>query len=385
MKAINIGFIPLTDSAPLVVAKELGFFEQEGLDVTLVREVSWSNIRDKLVIRELDAAHMLAPMLMSTTLGLGGVKKSLVTAYSFGLNGNAISVSNALYEALSDYEPKLVMEPALSATTLKKVIDYRAKTGMPKLNFAVVFPYSMHNYLLRYWLASAGIDVEKDLQIVVLPPSHVVQALEENIIDGYCVGEPWNTHAVKKKVGVTLITGYEIWNNAPEKVLGVTQEWAQKHPETHKKMIWAMYQASRWIDDANNREALVSMLTLPQYVGAPESSIQNALEGQVCNPACTTCRNIPNFSLPFKYQANFPWQSHAIWILEQMTRWRQWEGDRDAQQLAKEIYLTDLYREVLAEQGIQVPAFNAKDEGAHNAPWEKDGFTLGEDCFFQSS
>lgn len=382
MKKVTVGFIPLTDSAPLIIAKEEGFFEQQGLDVTLIREVSWSNIRDKLIFRDLDAAHMLAPMLMSTTLGMGGVKKPLVTAYSFGLNGNAVSVSNALYEALSDYEPELVLKPKRTACTLKKVIEYRQKAGMNPLTFAVVFPYSMHNYLLRYWLASAGIDVEKDINIVVLPPSNVVQALEEKIIDAYCVGEPWNTHAVKKQVGVMLITGYEIWNNAPEKVLGVTQQWAEKNPETHKKMIWALYQASQWISQPENRTKLVSYLTLPGYVGAPESSIANALSGQVCNPSCTSCRDVPNFSLPFKYQANFPWQSHAVWILEQMKRWGQLAENADSAELAEEMYLTDIYKEVMSEHGIKVPGFNTKEEGKHQKPWSKDGFELGEDLFF---
>lgn len=381
MKQVKVGFIPLTDSAPLIVAKEEGFFEGQSLDVALIREVSWSNIRDKLIFRELDAAHMLAPMLMSTTLGMGTVKKPLVTAYSFGLNGNAISVSNALYEALSDYEPKLVLQPELSAQMVKRVIADRQKMGMTPLTFAVVFPYSMHHYLLRYWLASADIDVDEEINIVVLPPSNVVQALEENIIDGYCVGEPWNTHAVKKQVGVTLITGYEIWNNAPEKVLGVTQQWALENPGTHQKMIWALYQASQWIDRPENKEKLINYLSLPQYVGAPESSIENALHGEVCNPACTTCRTIPNFTLPFQYQANFPWQSHAVWILSQMKRWGQLQADVDEQKLASEIYLTDLYRQVLTEKGVSVPDFDYKKEGAHPKPWFCEGFELGEDAF----
>jgi len=354
MKQLKAGFISLTDSAPLIIAKEEGFFKKQGLDVALVREVSWSNIRDKLIFRELDAAHMLAPMLMSTTLGLGGVKKPLVTAYSFGLNGNAISVSNALFDALSDYEPELVLKPERSAEVLKKVIEYRQKAGLAKLTFAVVFPFSMHNYLLRYWLASVGVDVENDINIVVLPPSHVVQALEENIIDAYCVGEPWNTHSVKKQVGVTLITGFEIRHNAPEKVLGVTQQWAAENPEAHKKMIWALYQASQWIDQPDNRAKLIRYLSMPQYVAAPESSIQNALNGKVCHPTGTHCRSVPNFSLPFKNQANFPRQSHAVWILDLVKRWGQLNTESDLGALAAEIYLSDLYREVLREKGIEL-------------------------------
>ncbi|HHS99316.1 MAG TPA: nitrate transporter, partial [Thiomicrospira sp.] len=184
---LKIGFIPLTDSAPLVVAREEGFFEQFDLNVELVREVSWSNIRDKLVFGEFDAAHMLAPMLVSSTLGLGSVKKPLVTAYSFGLNGNAVSVSNDLYAEMTEVEPKIVLKPNECASVLKSVIKSRKKAGSEKLRFAVVFPYSMHNYLLRYWFSTAGISVGNDVEILVVPPSSVVQALDEGLIDGYCV------------------------------------------------------------------------------------------------------------------------------------------------------------------------------------------------------
>ncbi len=218
---IKVGFSPLTDCAPLIVAKEEGFFAQEGLDVTLRKEVSWANIRDKLVYGEFDAAHMLAPMLMATTLGLGGVKKPLLTAYSFGLNGNAVIVSNVLYEAMVACEPRLIECPEKTASVLRQVVEARKEQSKAKLRFAVVFPFSMHYYLLNHWLQTAGVDLNEDVEVLVVPPSRVVQALDEGVIDGYCVGEPWNTHAVKRQVGVTIITGYEIWNNAPEKVLAV--------------------------------------------------------------------------------------------------------------------------------------------------------------------
>ncbi|MBD3775553.1 MAG: ABC transporter substrate-binding protein [Thiotrichales bacterium] len=381
MDQIKIGFIPLNDSAPLIVAKEQGFFEEQGLDVALCREVSWSNIRDKLVFGEYHAAHMLAPMLMSTTLGLGSVKRPLVTAYSFGLNGNAISVSNALYEEMSRYESQLVLKPEKSASVIKKVIRARQQSGAPKLRFAVVFPFSMHQYLLRYWLAEAGIDVEREVHITVVSPPSMVKALEEGLIDAYCVGEPWNTHAVKQKVGVTLITGYEIWNNAPEKVLGVRKDWAEQYQEIHEKLVLALYRASEWIDRPENRDALTAYLASPQYIGAPIESIRNALNGEVCNPGCSTCRRVPNFSLPFKYLANFPWQSHAEWILSQMKRWHQISEEIDVAELAKAVYLTDVYRSVLEKHGVKLPSVNGKEEGVHSEPWLLEGVEVGEDCF----
>lgn len=344
---IRIGFMPLTDSAPLIVAKAFGFFEAEGLSVSLKREVSWANIRDNLIFNEIDAAHMLAPMLMASSLGVGGIQSKLVTAYSFGLNGNAVSVSNALYAQMSLFEEHLVMHPSLCAPVLKKVIEQRKQSGLPALRFAVVFPFSMHNYLLRYWLASAGIDVDRDVKVTVVPPSRVVQALQEDLIDGYCVGEPWNTHAVKNKVGVTLITGYEIFNNAPEKVLAVKQSWANEQPEIHRKLVRALYQASQWIDDERNRDELKKLLSAPEYVGAPVESIENALNGEVCNPACSSCRKIEHFALPFKEQATLPSQAHAVWILQQMQRWGQISGAIDLEATAESVYWTDFYQKAI--------------------------------------
>lgn len=340
---IRIGFMPLTDSAPLVVAKQFGFFEAQGLNVTLKREVSWANIRDNLIFNEIQAAHMLAPMLMASSLGVGGIQSKLVTAYSFGLNGNAVSVSNALYAQMSLFEEHLVMKPERCAPVLKKVIAQRKQSGMPVLRFAVVFPFSMHNYLLRYWLASSGIDVDRDVNITVVPPSRVVQALQEDLIDGYCVGEPWNTHAVKNKVGVTLITGYEICNNAPEKVLALKQSWAQANPDVHAKLVKALYSASEWIDDKNNRDELKRTLSAPEYVGAPVESIENALNGEVCNPSCSSCRKIEHFALPFKENATLPSQEHAIWILQQMQRWGQVDNSVNLTTIAKSVYWTDFY------------------------------------------
>lgn len=381
MTQINIGFIPLTDSAPLVVAQEQGFFEKEGLDVRLQREVSWSNIRDKLTFGEIEAAQMLAPMLMASTLGVGGLKKPLVTAYSFGLNGNAISVSNALYREMLPYEDKVLAKPELSAQVLKKVIDARKEAGKESLRFAVVFPFSMHHYLLRHWLSSAGISPEQDVQIVVVPPPSVVKAMEEDLIDGYCVGEPWGTHAAMRKAGVTLITGYEIWNNAPEKVLGVTKTWAEANPETHRKLIWALYQASEWIDQPDNKETLVHWLAQPQYVGAPESSLWNCINQEIYHPDDQLRRQVPNFTTPFKYLANFPWQSHADWILQQMQACGQLAEPLDVAAVSESIYWTDLYRDVVGGHGVTLPSVNRKPEGEHCAPWLLEGIQMGEDCF----
>lgn len=381
MKNVNIGFIPLTDSAPLIIAKEQGFFEKQGLNVRLQREVSWSNIRDKLIFGEVDAAHMLAPMLMAITLGVGGLKKHLVTGYSFGLNGNAVGVSNILFNEMQQYDPDLLLKPQKSAHVLKKIIQMRSSNKQAPLKFAVVFPFSMHHYLLRHWLKSSGLDANREVQIVVVPPSSVVKALEEKLIDGYCVGEPWSTHAVKCGTAVTLITGYEIWNNAPEKVLGVTKQWADENKIIHQKLIVALYQASEWIDQADHKEQLIKYLAQPDYVGAPEASISNAIDGEIYHPDTQYCRKVPNFSVPFKYLANFPWQSHAEWILQQMKESNQIDDNIDIQKTAESIYLTDLYRETISSQGVMLPNVNHKKDGFHTQPWVLEGVELSADCF----
>lgn len=381
MDKLRIGFIPLTDSASLVVAKELGMFEQFDLDVELIKEVSWSNIRDKLIFGEFEAAHMLAPLLISSTFGVGSVKKPLVTAYSFGLNGNAVSVSNELYANMLVTEPEVFVKVSRSAKVLKQVIEVRKKAGKPRLRFAVVFPFSMHYYLLRHWFATANIEEGRDVDILVVPPSSVVKALDEGLIDGYCVGEPWNTQAVKKQVGVTLIAGYEIWNNAPEKVLGVRAAWAQENIGVHKRLIKSLYLASKWIDEDVNYPELLKYLSMDKYVGAPEESIRNAFEGKVCNPAGTVCRKVPNFSLAYRYQANFPWQSHAKWIAEQMQLLGQLSKDLNSKDIAQSVYLTDLYREVVSSMGEAVPSVNEKTEGLHQQEWQMEGIKLGADAF----
>lgn len=382
---LKIGFVPLTDCAPLIVAKEQNFFNRHGLEVELCKEASWSTIRDKLAFGEYDAAHMLAPMLMATTLGINSIKKSLVTAYSFGLNGNAISVSNDLFEEMHQYDPELILYPERSADVLKRVIDQRGTERPKKLKFAVVFPFSMHYYLLNHWLKTGGIRVNEDVEILVVPPSNVVQALKEGMIDGYCVGEPWSTHAVKSKVGVTVITGYEIWNNAPEKVLGVRSDWADSNQSIHEKLLVALYEASQWIDQEENHSQLIEYLSMSRYVNAPISSIKNALQGEVCNPLCNTCRSVPNFSLPFKYYANFPWQSHAQWIVERMKELHQIDVDVDSAQVAQQFYRSDFYRQVMEKQGVKVPVENHKPEGLHAKPWMMGDDLIAEDLFIGSA
>ena len=379
---VTLGFIPLTDCAPLVVAKEKGWFAEQGLDVTLSKETSWANVRDKLSIGVLDGAHMLAPMPLASSLGLGPFAKPMVTAMSLGLNGNAVTVSEALFQRMNEAAPEAMAESPLSARALKSVIDARREAGEAPLTFATVFPYSGHNYQLRYWMAAAGIDPDRDVRLVVVPPPQVVSRLREGVVDGYCVGEPWNQLAVQSGLGRVLITSYEIWNNHPEKVLGVTEEWAEQNPETHKALIRALLQATRWMDRPENRLEVVERISGPRYLNAPEHVVRMSMAGSFQYAPREMPKALPDFNVFHRFHANFPWRSHAVWLLTQMVRWGQLSEPTDLCSVAEQVYQPDIYRQAAVELGIPVPPKDCKPEGEHDLPWALgDGGPVGSDLF----
>jgi ABC-type nitrate/sulfonate/bicarbonate transport system substrate-binding protein len=382
---LTLGFIPLTDCAPLVVAKELGYFEKYGLNVQLSKETSWANIRDKVALGILDGAQMLAGMPLAMSLGIGPMAKPMVTAFSMDLNGNAITVSNALYERMQAIAPAAMQQRPLSADALKAVIEHNRKAGGEPLNFAMVFPYSTHNYELRYWMAAAGIDPDRDVRLVVVPPPQMVGQLEKGRIDGYCVGEPWNAQAVQAGLGQTLITKYEIWNNSPEKVLGVTQEWAEQYPNTHRALLMALLEASCWLDEPRNRLPAASMIARPIYINAPEHVVRMSMTGTFQYAASEMPRALPDFNVFNRYAANFPWRSHAMWFLSQMVRWGQVEEAIDLRAVAEEVYRPAIYREAAAALGLLSPCVDYKLEGGHESTWKLhdgcDSLLMGPDRF----
>ena len=385
---LTLGFIPLTDCAPLAIAAEKGYFKQHGLDVTLAREASWANIRDKVALNALDGAQMLAPMPIAATLGSCVVKQPTITAFSLGLNGNAITVSNSLYDRLCQADPDAMSTSPVTAQALKKVIDENKRAGQPALTFAMVFPVSNHNYQLRYWMASAGIDPDRDVRLIVIPPSHMVANLESGKIDGYCVGEPWNTRAVRTGVGRILISGYEIWNNSPEKVLGIKQSWAEKHPNTHQALIMALLEASAWIDQPENREEVIQLLAGDRYINTSIDDIAPALTGRLSYSQNEEPTQLDDFSVFHRYAANFPWHSHAEWIITQMYRWGQIDQLTDIQALASRIYRPDIYREAARALGMPTPEIDHKAEGVNTGPWNltaaSQPISMGADQFFDN-
>lgn len=377
-----LGFIKLTDMAPLAIAKEKGFFEAEGLEVTLEAQSNWKVLLDRVLDGEIDGAHMLAGQPIASTIGYG-TKGHLVTPISLDLNGNAITVSNAVWEAMKAAGP--VTQP-VSAAALKPVIEAHAAEGRP-FNLGMVFPVSTHNYELRYWLAAGGVNpgfyqpgdvtgqVAGDVLIGVTPPPQMPATLEAGTIDGYAVGEPWNQAAVAKGIGVPVITDNDIWRNNPEKVFGVTAEFAEANPNTMIALTKALIRAGMWLDaDGNaNRAEAVEILARPEYVGADAAVIANSMTGTFeYEPGDR--RDAPDFNVFFRYNATFPYYSDAVWTLTQMRRWGQIaEAHPDAwyAEVAKSVYRPDLYQqaaEALIAEGLATAADFDFDADGYREP-----------------
>ena len=382
--ALKFGFIKLTDCAPLVIAKEKGYFEDEGLQAEVVAQPNWKTLLDNVINGELDGAHMLSGQPIAATIGIG-TKAPIVTAYTMDLNGNGITVSNAIWEQMqaNDESLKSPTPPhPIKATSLKPVVEQMLAEGK-KLQMAVVFPVSTHNYELRYWLASAGIHpgmyseadtggrTDAQVELSVTPPPMMPATLEAGNIQGYCVGEPWNQQAVAKGIGVPVATNYDIYKNKAEKVFGVTKQWADENPNTHVAVVKALIRAGKWLDETDasgqlvNREEACRILSRADYVGADFDVIRNSMTGYFYFQK-TDKREMPDFNVFFKYQCSYPWYSDGIWFLTQMRRWGQISEAMPAEwyaATAKNIYRPDVYREAarrLIEQGLltadEVPA-----------------------------
>lgn len=384
--AVRLGFIALSDCAPLVVAKEKGFFEAEGLSVDLSREASWANIRDKVAMGALDGAHMLAPLPLAVNLGLSGEQTPMIAPLSLNLNGSAITVSTALADAMRAADPEAMQARPRLATPLAAVIAERAAQGLPLLTFAVVFPFSVHNYELRYWLAAAGVDPDRDVRIVVTPPARMTARLAEGDIDGFCVSAPWNALAVANGHGEILIYASELWRVGPDKVFGLTEAWADRNPETLTALLRALIRAGAWADEQSNRGELATILSHPRYVDAPEAVVAQSLLGSPPYALGESGADSSDYINYHRYAASFPWRSHAVWFLTQMMRWGQIPPDTDVAAAAAAAYRPDLYRVAAQQLGAPAPIVDEKVEGLHSAPWVLDEATapiaMAPDLFF---
>ncbi|MFZ2101731.1 MAG: CmpA/NrtA family ABC transporter substrate-binding protein [Oricola sp.] len=359
---ITAAFLPLTDSAILVAARECGFAEEEDIALSLLRETSWANIRDRMAIGQFEAAHMLAPMPIAFALGLTPLTLDVVVPLSMGLGGNAVTVSAALFDRMQQAGPFSPPDPATSGRALKAVVDRRKAGGEPPLQFGVVHAHSGHNFELRYWLAASGIVPDKDVEIVVVPPPFMPDALGSGQIDGFCVGEPWNSVAASTGAGRIATVKSAIWKSSPEKVLGVRADWARRNENALSRLLRALYRAAEWCGNPDNHGALAHILARPEYIGQPAALIARGLDGTVIEGMAAKDR--ARFFEPFAHAATFPWQSHALWFYSQMVRWGQVKHTPAHADAARRCYRPDLYRTALRPLSAPIPAANAKVEGA---------------------
>jgi ABC-type nitrate/sulfonate/bicarbonate transport system substrate-binding protein len=373
---LKLGIMPLTDAAPIIIARDLGYFAKHGVHVDICLETSWAAVRDKLAAGLIDAAHMLAPMPLAAALGVDGIGVRMVTALSLNLNGNAITVSKSLYERLGVSGA----DPGAAGLALKRVLEIDRAAGTPPHIFAHVYPFSAHHYELRYWLAGCGIDPDHDLELVVIPPAQMVEHLREGRIDGFCVGAPWSTLAEASGIGRILVSKHQIWNNSPEKVLGVTEHWADLNPQTHVALVAALIEAARWLDMPENRGEAARLLASSRYLDAPAEILHRSL-----NPGAADPDRDPGLVF-HAGAATFPWRSHAQWFLQQMRRWKHIPADTDIQAVAAEVYRPDLYRIAALSVDEAFPKIDVKPEGLHAAIWqtpiEGGAMTLGADRLF---
>ncbi|APX89171.1 nitrate ABC transporter substrate-binding protein [Brevirhabdus pacifica] len=382
---LKLGFIKLTDMAPLAVAYEKGYFLDEGLFVTLEAQANWKVLLDGVIGGQLDGAHMLAGQPLAATIGYG-TEAHIITPFSMDLNGNGITVSNDVWQAMKPHvatgEDGKPQHP-IGAEALGPVVAEFKQAGKP-FNMGMVFPVSTHNYELRYWLAAGGLNpgfytpgdtsgqIGADVLLSVTPPPQMPATMEAGTIDGYSVGEPWNQQAVVKGIGVPVVTDYEIWKNNPEKVFGITDAFAEEYPNTTVALTKALIRAAIWLDenDNANREEAVEMLARPEYVGADRDVIAASMTGTF-EYEKGDVREVPDFNVFFRYNATYPYYSDAVWYLTQMRRWGQIAQPRDDawfDSTARSVYRPDIYLKaarLLVDEGLA-------QEG--DFPWDSDGY-----------
>jgi NitT/TauT family transport system ATP-binding protein len=410
---LRIGFIPLCDATALIVAVDKGFAAAEGLDVELVREVSWSNIRDKLNIGLFDAAHLIAPVAIASSLGIGHVKVPIVAPFGLGVNGNAITVSPALHSALADAAAELASEasgqrghskvrapdtrpepgssaragdlvdPLVSARALARVVAARRSQGAEPLTFGMTFPFSTHNYHLRFWMAAGGVDPDEDVRLVVLPPPYMVESLANRHVDGFCVGAPWNSVAVDLGIGFILHFVSEILARAAEKVLGVRSRWAQEHPDLLARLVRAHGRAAAFVEDVANRDEVTAILAAGNRIDVAPEVIRRTLDGRMKVTPDGAMRVNDRYLLIGRKSAGRPEPLQAAWLYAQMVRWGQAPLSAELLATAKAVFRPDLYDAAIGKSepdmagepadGIGAfagPAFDPDDIAGHLAAWK---------------
>ncbi|HKY81004.1 MAG TPA: CmpA/NrtA family ABC transporter substrate-binding protein [Sphingobium sp.] len=380
--SLRIAFLPLTDAAVLAVARERGFAEEEGIALDLVRTVSWATLRDRLIFGQVQAAHMLAPLAVAVTLGLSQQPAPLSAPYKLNVNGNMLVMASAFAQAL---DPDVV---ARLDDPLGTAHDFAAAIGLwrRKPVIGVVHRYSSHAIMLRYWLASAGVDPDRDVLLRVVPPSLTVEAMRAGEIDGFIAGEPWGSAAVEAGLAEAVAIGERIWRRGVEKVLAFRTPWLDENPDIADRLLRALARAAGWCDEPGNKEALAHMLSQPHFVDQPAALIQRALSGRIVARPDMAPIDMPDFLLFSREATAFPWRSQALWIYSQLVRWKMVEHSEDKAAKAGSVFRPDIFRRALANSNVPLPGASMKVEGAVASPLavgsKRGELTLGPDSFF---
>ena len=377
MTPLSIAFLPLTDSAVLIAARERGFAAEQGIDLQLVRSTSWATSRDRLVYGQVQAAHMLAPLAVAVTLGLSQSPVRLAAPFKLNLNGNALVMASAFTAAL---EPNIA---ARVADPLATAHDFAAAIGLyhRKPVIGVVHRFSSHALSLRYWLAVAGVDPDRDVSLRVLPPSLMVEAMRAREIDGFIAGAPWPTVALESGVAEPVALGARIWQRGVEKVLAFRADWLEGNAGVVDRLLAALSAAAAWCDEPDHRESLAALLAEPRYLDLSADLILPGLAGEVGQGA-----NAQDRMVFHRDAAAFPWRSQAEWIYAQLVRWGMAEASEDNRLRAAEVFRSDIYRRALGSAGLPMPGASSKLEGALTGPTpvgaHGGALTLGPDRFF---
>ena len=376
----RIGFLPLVDAALPILARELGFAEAEGLDLSLVRDTSWATVADRLLYGQSDAAHMIAPLTIAATLGRERPAMPISVPFVLGLNGNAITLTPGLAAQVTDvgnFGDIRIIGKRLAAVV---------KTSPRKLRLGVVHRYSSHNYMLRYWLIGSGIDPNNDVEIVTVSPPFAADALENGDIDGICVGEPWNSVAVERGVGVIAAVTSQIWLRGVEKVLAMRTERMETDPDTTHRLIRALYRAGVAFVDPEQLDAVCDILAGPAYLDGSAALIRRAVSDRLLFAKGSVSIHVPDFMFQHREAANFPWTSQAAWLYAQMAKAGHVKADAADYACAQAVFRPDVYRAALRPIGVPLPGASAKLEGGIVDPTgvgtTQGRLIMGADRFF---
>lgn len=379
---VECGYLPLVDSAPLIIAQDLQFAAEEGLNLSLVRQPSWSSVRDMLALGHLDFAHMLSPMPIAMSLGLGGMPARIDALMVLSVNGTVIGVSADVHAALLSTGWKNTFDaPQATAAALFKVRPKQLRIGVP-------FPFSMHRLLLDYWLTRDPSFNPQNVEIITVPPPKMAAAVKEGMIDMFCVGEPWGSVAVQQSEAVLVLPSQSIWQFAPEKILGARHDWVEQNPETTSAMIRAVYKAAAWLEQPKNIPLATEILARSQHLDLPDHAIYPALSGQLALRQGESPHPCSEFLTFHSRAANFPWRSQAAWIAQSLTSL--YGVDKNAKHKdARDCFRSDLYRQALSAIGADLPGASEKVEGALAEPTavasSRGEMILGPDTFFDGA